>query len=145
QLQSTGSTVNIMSNDTSRLFDSIILFHFLWIAPIILVIVLVLMIVEVGVAALAGAALLAVLSPAQVWISRIISRNRREMLKHSDARVRVINETLQGIRVVKLYAWEEALLAKIAALREKELGRLRYSLLFNALNQMILFVSPTVT
>ncbi len=35
-----------------------------------------------------------------------IVRYRREMLKHTDQRVKLMNQLLVGIRVLKMYAWE---------------------------------------
>lgn len=34
--------------------------------------------------------------------------NRREMLKHTDQRVKLMNQLLVGVRVLKMYAWESA-------------------------------------
>jgi len=42
-----------------------------------------------------------------------------------DQRARAVREVLQGIRVVKSYAWEEAMLAKIGAIRQNEVNSLR--------------------
>jgi len=142
QGQSTGSTVNVMSNDTSRLFDAVLLMHFLWVAPAIIIVALALMVAEVGIAAVAGVVLLGMLSPFQVYISRLLGRTRRKMLTYSDLRVKLTSEVLQGIRVVKLYAWESALAAKIEGIRVEELKQLQFSLYLQALNQTLLFVTP---
>ena len=97
QLQSTGSTVNIMSSDSSRLFDITLLVHFLWVAPILIIVPLALMISIVGVAAVAGVALLCLLSPLQAYVSRRTGANRRAMLKFADQRVKLMNEILQVV------------------------------------------------
>ena len=61
-------------------------------------------------------------------MSTLMGRNRRAMMRHSDQRVKLMSEILQGIRVVKLYAWEQALAAKIEEIRVKELRHLRIGL-----------------
>lgn len=144
QVHSTGATVNIMSNDTQRIFDCMLILHFIWIAPATIIVALGLMISEVGVAAIAGVGLFCLLSPLQIYISRLTGRNRREMLQFSDHRVRLMSEVLQGIRVVKLYAWEEAIAKKIEAIRQDELKKVKISLVLNAINQSILFVMPAL-
>lgn len=45
--------------------------------------------------------------------------------KMADERVKLVNEMLQGVRVVKLYAWEKATKAKIEASRKTELSLIR--------------------
>jgi len=142
QTASSGSTVNIMSNDTQRVFDASLLLQFLLLSPVVLVIALALMVAEVGVAAVAGVALMVLLSPIQIYISRLTGRNRRLMLQYSDARVKLMAEAMQGIKVVKLYAWEEAIAEKIDQLRQKEMRHLRVTLTLQAVNQTILFVAP---
>lgn len=37
-----------------------------------------------------------------------LTQYRREMLKHTDQRVKLMNQLLVGIRVLKMYAWEAA-------------------------------------
>lgn len=39
--------------------------------------------------------------------------------------MKLINEVLQGVRVVKLYAWEQSMKAKIDAVRKEELKLIR--------------------
>jgi hypothetical protein len=59
-----------------------------------------------------------------------VGQERSEIVKHTDERVKRTNELLQGIRVVKLYAWEEALSSKINGIRDKEtLALRRYQML----------------
>lgn len=42
---------------------------------------------------------------------------RREIAKRSDKRISVMNEILNGIRVIKMYAWEGAFSQIVADLR----------------------------
>ena len=47
------------------------------------------------------------------------------MLVQTDKRVKLMNQLLVGIRVLKLYAWESAQEAAVLEVRRLELGRLR--------------------
>lgn len=58
-------------------------------------------------------------------IARLVGSDRSKIVKHTDERVKRTNELLQGIRVVKLYAWEDALSSKINAIRDQETALLR--------------------
>ena len=42
---------------------------------------------------------------------------RKEQLKFTDERVKLINELVQGIRVIKMCAWETAMQKRIDAVR----------------------------
>jgi ABC-type multidrug transport system fused ATPase/permease subunit len=56
-----------------------------------------------------------------VWLNII----RRKKVKVTDARVKIMNEILSGIRVIKYYAWELAFADRIATTRLRELVLLK--------------------
>jgi len=63
-------------------------------------------------------------------IINIFSRLGWEKVGFTDERVKVMNETLQGVRVVKLYAWEVPSQRRIQALRISEILKVaKYQLL----------------
>ncbi len=43
----------------------------------------------------------------------------------TDARVKLMNEILSGIRVIKFYAWENAFMEKVLTVRQNELIKLK--------------------
>jgi ATP-binding cassette, subfamily C (CFTR/MRP), member 1 len=48
-------------------------------------------------------------------------------VKITDARIRLITEILQGIRLVKFYGWEDFYVARIQEMRTKEVETVRKS------------------
>lgn len=46
-------------------------------------------------------------------------------MKSKDERIKLMNEVLNGIKVLKLYAWELAFKDKVSAIRESELHVLK--------------------
>lgn len=50
-------------------------------------------------------------------------------MKYKDERIRLINEVLNGIKVVKLSAWETAMEETIERVRDKELKMIKQSAL----------------
>ncbi|XP_029387255.1 multidrug resistance-associated protein 7 isoform X4 [Mus pahari] len=80
---------------------------------------------EVGMAFLAGLVLALLLVPVNKVIATRIMASNQEMLRHKDARVKLMTELLSGIRVIKFFRWEQALGDRVKAYRTKELGRLR--------------------
>ena len=61
---------------------------------------------------------------------------RFETQKHVDERVKVVNELLKGIRVVKAYAWEQFMKERVAAIRAKEVSMIRSRSILNAVSNL---------
>ncbi|KAJ8974857.1 hypothetical protein NQ317_001955 [Molorchus minor] len=102
-----GQVVNLLSNDVNR-FDVAVLFaHQLWIGPIETIICTYLMYLQVTISALVGVLVLIMFIPMQVYLGK---KNINITFKNSlrtDERVRLMNEIVSGIQVIKLYAWEK--------------------------------------
>lgn len=54
----------------------------------------------------------------------------------------IINEFIQGIRVVKFYAWEKPFLKKVDEVREQELKHLRTFVIARAVNFGMMMFTP---
>ena len=121
---STGQVVNMMSNDTQQLQRFLQFFGFTLVAPIQIVIALILIYQQVGNATWVGIAFMILLIPVNGVVFSKVSTMRRRVLKYSDARVKIINEILTGIRIIKYYAWEGPFGKEVHRLREKELKAL---------------------
>jgi len=121
---STGQVVNMMSNDTQQLQRFLQFFGFTLVAPIQIVISLVLIYQQVGNATWVGVAFMICLIPVNGVVFAYVSKMRRRVLKYSDARVKMINEILTGIRIIKYYAWEGPFGKEVNSIREKELKAL---------------------
>lgn len=121
---STGQVVNMMSNDTQQLQRFLQFFGFTLVAPIQIIISLVLIYQQVGNATWVGIGFMFLLVPVNGVVFSNVSKMRRKVLKYSDARVKMINEILAGIRIIKFYAWEKPFGKEVQRLREKELKAL---------------------
>ncbi|KAJ7607493.1 multidrug resistance-associated ABC transporter [Roridomyces roridus] len=116
-----GQTTTIISADSARLDRFCFFVHNLWESPVQIIIVIGLLINNLGYSALVGLAILLLGLPLQFYISRFIFTQRKKGVKITDARVRLSNEVLQGIRLIKSYAWEGFYGHKIGELREREI------------------------
>ncbi|KAL9189124.1 hypothetical protein ACHAXT_011614 [Thalassiosira profunda] len=121
---STGQVVNMMSNDTQQLQRFLQFFGFTLVAPIQIIVALVLIHNQVGSATWVGIGFMFLLVPINGVVFSNVSKMRRKVLKYSDARVKIINEMLAGIRIIKFYAWEVPFGKEVQRLREKELKAL---------------------
>jgi ATP-binding cassette subfamily C (CFTR/MRP) protein 4 len=117
---STGHVINLASNDVQR-FDLAFLFiHFLWISPLHLAVFTFLVYREVGWPAFLALAFVILQIPLQVFLARLFGRLRLRSAQVTDNRVRIMNEVITGIRVIKMYAWEYAFRNVVNHLRKYE-------------------------
>lgn len=116
-------------------------------APLTCLIVMGVLIGEVGVGpALAGMGVLVLLVPIQNHLAGTIGNIRRSMIKHTDQRVMLINEILQAIRIIKLYAWEGPMEKRVQDTRKAELSDLLSYLNVNGgLREVLFVVQPVAT
>eukprot|EP00966_Prymnesium_polylepis_P225508 5216730-Prymnesium_polylepis.1 len=61
-----------------------------------------------------------------------------------DARSIVVNESLQGVRTIKLYAWEEVVARRVAAKRDLEMAKLQRMAALRAGQQFLSVGMPVV-
>jgi len=59
-----------------------------------------------------------------------------------DQRIKMMNEILNGIRVLKLYAWEMAFIRCITPIREKELRYIRQKAIISAVSNILWTFTP---
>lgn len=123
-MTSTGQVVNMMSNDTMQLQRFLQFAGFTVIAPLQIIIALILIFKQVGNATWVGVAYMVFLAPVNVWVFAVVGKMRRKVLRHSDARVKTMNEILTGIRIIKFYAWERPFGKEVAGVRAKEMDAL---------------------
>ncbi|KAJ1988194.1 hypothetical protein H4R33_002526 [Dimargaris cristalligena] len=115
-----GAIVNLMSTDCSRLDIVAGFLNLIWVTPIIILVALGLLLWKLGLAALVGFAFMALYLPLQHYFAKSLGNARRQAVLLTDQRIKMTQQFLQGIKVVKLYAWEESLTKAIYAVRRLE-------------------------
>lgn len=78
------------------------------------------------VASLGGLLIMIIILPFNAYASNLCKKIQVKKLKHTDSRVKTINEMLNGIKVIKLYAWEIPFKKLIEKCRISELSYLRH-------------------
>ncbi|XP_069668825.1 probable multidrug resistance-associated protein lethal(2)03659 isoform X2 [Periplaneta americana] len=122
-----GHAVNLMSNDVSR-FDVMLLFlAYIWIGPLETLIVGYLVWQQIGVSAIIGIAAVLVIIPLQGILGKIISSLRLRIAKRTDHRIKLMNEIIVGIQVIKMYAWEKPFAHLVSLARKREIQAVRTS------------------
>jgi ATP-binding cassette subfamily C (CFTR/MRP) protein 4 len=67
---------------------------------------------------MSGVAVLLLLIPFQGLMGRLFQSVRRKTAQLTDHRIRIMNEIITGMRVIKMYTWEKAF-AELVALARK--------------------------
>ncbi|KAI0795051.1 multidrug resistance-associated ABC transporter [Abortiporus biennis] len=124
---SVGQIATMITSDTAKLDQAAQYLHQTWIAPCQLIIGFALLIHNIGPSALVALGVMFVASPIQLIFSKMIFSQRAKGVGFTDSRVRLTTEILQGIRLIKFYAWESFFAGKIEEIRVKELRTLKIS------------------
>jgi ATP-binding cassette subfamily C (CFTR/MRP) protein 1 len=99
---------------------------------------------QVGNATWVGVAYMVLLAPVNIWVFSIVSNMRRKVLKFSDLRVKMMNEILTGIRILKFSAWERPFGKEVGRLRGKEMQALTKLAYVTAVGFSIILLSTPI-
>ncbi|XP_038572955.1 multidrug resistance-associated protein 4-like isoform X2 [Micropterus salmoides] len=140
----TGQIVNLLSNDVNR-FDEITLnLHYLWVGPLQAMVIITLLWYEIGPSSLAGVAAIALMMPVQTWFGKLFGIFRSKTAVLSDSRIRIMNEVVSGIRIIKMYAWEKPFSSLVTEVRRKEISQILKSSYLRGLNMASFFASSKI-
>lgn len=118
---SSGEVQNLMSIDAQQLLRFAMFAPLIVTAPVQIIVCLYLITLQVGQSAWAGIGFLLLLVPVNVCIFGLSKTLRSALLRQTDARVKLMTEVLQGIRLIKFFAWEGPMVEKISRIRAREL------------------------
>ncbi|CAC5426428.1 ABCC9 [Mytilus coruscus] len=119
-----GSIMNHMTLDTLFIMMLFFLFHYIWAAPLQVMVAIILLYFKLGVSAVIGASIFILAAPLQYYIARQMSVQQKKVMSNADNRVKKCNEMVQSMRVIKLLAWEKICQKTINQSRKPELWAL---------------------
>ncbi|XP_061296653.1 ATP-binding cassette sub-family C member 8 isoform X4 [Bos javanicus] len=120
-----GQICNLVAIDTNQLMWFFFLCPNLWAMPVQIIVGVILLYYILGISALIGAAVIIVLAPVQYFVATKLSQAQRSTLEYSNERLKQTNEMLRGIKLLKLYAWENIFRTRVEMTRKKEMTSLR--------------------
>ncbi|KAF9898255.1 hypothetical protein BX616_004276, partial [Lobosporangium transversale] len=101
-----GAIVNLMSTDASRIDMAMLSVLLVISIPSFTIATVGILVHMMGPAALLGAAILIFANPIQAWAMARLSPIRKKGSEFTDLRIRLTQEILQGIKVIKFFSWE---------------------------------------
>ncbi|XP_072448331.1 ATP-binding cassette sub-family C member 8 isoform X4 [Chiloscyllium punctatum] len=129
-----GQICNLIAIDTNQLMWFFFLSPNLWAMPVQIIAGVILLYYLLGISALIGATVIAVLAPVQYFVATKFSQAQRSTLNYSSERLRKTNELLRGIKLLKLYAWEKIFHKSVEETRRKELTSLKSFALYTSIS-----------
>uniref|UniRef100_A0A8C8HRF9 ATP-binding cassette, sub-family C (CFTR/MRP), member 2 n=1 Tax=Oncorhynchus tshawytscha TaxID=74940 RepID=A0A8C8HRF9_ONCTS len=137
-----GETVNLMSADAHRFNDVVNFIHLLWSCPLQIALAIAFLWIELGPAVLAGLAVMVLMVPINGLLANM-SKNIENM-RYKDKRMKIVNEMLNGIKILKLYAWEPSFQNQVMGIREQELVVMRKFAYLSSVSTFVFSCAPAL-
>uniref|UniRef100_A0A3P8P779 ABC-type glutathione-S-conjugate transporter n=1 Tax=Astatotilapia calliptera TaxID=8154 RepID=A0A3P8P779_ASTCA len=122
-----GEMVNLMSADAQRFNDVTNFIHLLWSCPLQIIISIVFLWLELGPSVLAGLGVMVLIIPTNAVLATKARKLQIENMNFKDKRMKIMNEILNGIKILKLYAWEPSFQKQVEDIRGEELKVMKKS------------------
>ncbi|XP_054751630.2 ATP-binding cassette sub-family C member 9-like [Lytechinus pictus] len=119
-----GQITNHMSVDANNVMMFFQLSNEIWAVPLKIIITLVLLYRQLGYPALIASSLFFLTFPIQIKIGVTVAGIIKQFLQCADKRLKLSNEMLNGIKLLKIYGWEKLFYGLIQKAREKELAQI---------------------
>ncbi|KAF9210521.1 Canalicular multispecific organic anion transporter 2 [Podila verticillata] len=152
QKSTAGEISNHMSVDAERWLDAMPFMPMFISIPYELCICLWMLYQQIGWSVFVGLATIFALLPIQGVIGKLFTKAKSVKLEAMDERIRIMNEILSGIKIVKLYGWEDSFRDRVAIFRQRELAKLKtigrafsfMSIMFSSMPLFVALVSFSV-
>ncbi|XP_064871495.1 LOW QUALITY PROTEIN: ATP-binding cassette sub-family C member 9-like, partial [Oncorhynchus nerka] len=129
-----GQINNLVAIETNQLMWFLFLCPNLWAMPVQIVMGVILLYYLLGTSALIGSSVIVLLAPVQYLIATKLADTQKSTLDQSTERLKKTTEILKGIKLLKLYAWENIFCDSVEDTRGKELTSLRTFALYTSMS-----------
>ncbi|KAF5281256.1 hypothetical protein FQA39_LY05142 [Lamprigera yunnana] len=120
-----GQIVNLLSNDLKSMDKFPQMSHYIWIGPIQTIFLSYFMYKEAGYCSVFGVLFLFIFIPLHFFMGRLFAVYRNRSAFRTDERIRLMNEIILGISVIKMYTWEKPFAKLIAEYRRFEMKAIK--------------------
>ncbi|XP_047348437.1 ATP-binding cassette sub-family C member 5-like isoform X6 [Vespa velutina] len=140
-----GELVNLFSNDSQRLFDVILYGPMIVTSPIIIICSIIYILQFFNPMALLGMVAFLLFYPIQYLLSRLNGYLRSKAIKITDVRVKLMNEILETMKMIKMYSWENYFCQKLLNIRKTEKNWLHKIAYFQSLSVSLTPAVPIIS
>ncbi|XP_053376083.1 multidrug resistance-associated protein 1-like isoform X1 [Mercenaria mercenaria] len=139
-----GEIVNVLSQDVGQVQHFIAYFYWIWCVPFELVATFAVLYYTVDYAAVAGVCVFVIVMPLNVFMARNSQNTHLARMNKKDKRIKLMTEIMNGIKILKLHAWEMAFGEKILELRKDEISILRKQKIFGLIGSLCWRLAPVM-
>jgi len=137
-----GEIVNLMAVDAQRFMDLTVYLNTVFSAPLVIIVCLYGLWQLLGPSSMAGLVTIIVLIPINGFVTSFSRRFQVQQMKEKDERVKIMNEIFNGMKVLKLYAWESSFEDKVLGIRSKEITQLKMINYLSAVANALFNLTP---
>ncbi|KAJ6595665.1 P-loop containing nucleoside triphosphate hydrolase protein [Mycena vulgaris] len=144
-----GKISNLVTTDLRNVTNMSDFLMLLFYMPVSIVFCVIFLYVVLGWSAFVGMGTMLILFPLSGLASQMLQVIQKGRIKAADARLGTISETMNVLRMIKLFGWEEKMLARVNNKREEELHwiwkREIFEWVANTVNHIIPIITMLVT
>uniref|UniRef100_A0AC35FVF0 ABC transmembrane type-1 domain-containing protein n=1 Tax=Panagrolaimus sp. PS1159 TaxID=55785 RepID=A0AC35FVF0_9BILA len=137
-----GEIVNLMAIDVERFQTLCQQSQQFWSTPLQIILCLIFLYTVLGLAFIGGVIVMILLIPLNMIVSIKVKKWQSLQMKLKDERQKMTNEVMNGVKVIKLYAWEKPMLKVISEIRSKEVALIRKASMTRTFIDVINSASP---
>ena len=120
-----GETTNLMSIDSQKFMELSLYANLIWTCPLQIALSMYFLWDILGPSCLAGFAVMALMIPLNTVVGKKLKKYQFEQMRCKDKRTKLMDEILNGMKVLKLYAWEASFEKQVVGIRDREIDALR--------------------
>lgn len=139
---SVGEITNLMSVNTQNIVDLCLFLNIIWSAPFQIIVTLIYLWQYLGMGAIAGFFTMLLFIPLNIFIANKTKEVQVNKLKVQDKRIKMTNEILNGIKVIKLYGWELSFIDIISKIRNFEMKHYKKKSILGIFGMFTWFMVP---
>ena len=137
-----GQLITFTTADHERIQEAVVNSCMLVGTPVMFLISIIYSVNLVGPSALVGGLVMLLFYPAMGIVAAVAARLRLRVVTITDKRVTMMDEIINSMRLIKMYAWEEPFIKRVEDLRRQEISQLRRAALIQAFGNT---VGPSAT
>lgn len=140
-----GRIVNFITTDSTFIAEILNMLNNVWTAPLQIIITMVLLYLQVQWCAFIALGMFALMGLFQSLIMGMYIKNIFAIQKETDSRTKLLQEFLEGIRIIKYYAWERFAHTRVDEVRSREINGMNSNLYLRVLYELIAIAVPILT
>ncbi|THU95701.1 P-loop containing nucleoside triphosphate hydrolase protein, partial [Dendrothele bispora CBS 962.96] len=140
-----GRMNNLVTSDLQSIVDARDFGMLVVYTPIQIVLCIIFLYQVLGWSSFLGLATIIILFPLPGYLAKLVQRAQKAKMKKTDARIETVTETMNVLRMVKMFGWERLMNERIAAKREEELTYIKRMRLLDLATMLTNHIIPIIT